>query len=597
MVHIGPVLLGAQQPILRAGGGCSSTENDDTSKFRALNVKTGALLTFDELVQKVDENDIEGVTFKADALDLSQREKLVVRSVPLGLILRNAAGVLTRLQACDGTEFSKSQPSQSIDYFLSHAWLTGRRVKYLALLYYYNFQYACLANLVTGLIGLVICFALRRDPLLDQRLSETQYKLLSAIALLLVPALAFILVFIFGLRLPGRLVPTMFLDKLCIHQQNRDLKLLGIGSLELMVQSSRRLLVIYDACTYERMWCAYEVAMFVKGLQGKAEDVHFVPVCAALTAVGIVLTSLLACPFAALISALTPPEPAANFWSMCTYPAGFWGFLASVTYALICYVPEGYLVRRCVEDMACLSQALENFDMDVTKCTDENDRVEVSQRIVESWGSMKNFNDFVRRDVSQAVGAAIGGVNYTPWFDIYARSPIFLCFFSWLALNSPSYAFSEAFLGGVVYSVTVVPLCTVRWFRLGCLAHKWLQHRPVACSLAITAMMAVSCYLHSYVHSTSWWHCHRLAERLRFPGSAILLFSPVLVIEFYVLSLHGKVKQVRSMRLHKWDALDWSYYGGLASTAAVLLIVTNVLHAREHEPTIVSWMHADAASR
>merc|ERR1719428_2480850 len=70
--------------------------------------------------------------------------------------------------------------------------------------------------------------------------------------------------------------PSVFLDKLCIHQENEGLKVLGIRSLETFVRNSKCLVLLYDSMTFERLWCTFETAMFAHDRLGDVQDLCFV---------------------------------------------------------------------------------------------------------------------------------------------------------------------------------------------------------------------------------------------------------------------------------------------------------------------------------
>merc|ERR1712117_185394 len=59
---------------------------------------------------------------------------------------------------------------------------------------------------------------------------------------------------------PGR---TLFLDKTCIHQVDKDLQKQGILKLGAFIRKSLCLLVIYSDLYLIKLWTVYEVACFL----------------------------------------------------------------------------------------------------------------------------------------------------------------------------------------------------------------------------------------------------------------------------------------------------------------------------------------------
>ena len=104
----------------------------------------------------------------------------------------------------------------SIDVFLSHDWETSRFMKTLTLLLCFNSRAGAVAALCWA-IGLA---ALKAWAAIGNGWNFTTY-------------LVFFIFLLFWQRMKCRLFPTMvFLDKLCIHQEDDELKQKGILALE-----------------------------------------------------------------------------------------------------------------------------------------------------------------------------------------------------------------------------------------------------------------------------------------------------------------------------------------------------------------------------
>ena len=73
----------------------------------------------------------------------------------------------------------------------------------------------------------------------------------------------------FVLWRPQQLV---FLDRICISENDNDLKAASIFSLAGILKKSDRMLVLWDPTWSERLWCVFELAAFLKSKEpGKGE--------------------------------------------------------------------------------------------------------------------------------------------------------------------------------------------------------------------------------------------------------------------------------------------------------------------------------------
>ena len=59
------------------------------------------------------------------------------------------------------------------------------------------------------------------------------------------------------------LVNAVFLDKLCIHQTDPERKKKAIQSLGAFLMQSREMVILWDRSYFQRMWCVFEVAVFL----------------------------------------------------------------------------------------------------------------------------------------------------------------------------------------------------------------------------------------------------------------------------------------------------------------------------------------------
>ncbi|OLP88959.1 hypothetical protein AK812_SmicGene29629 [Symbiodinium microadriaticum] len=79
------------------------------------------------------------------------------------------------------------------------------------------------------------------------------------------PMVSFFIAFFFGQQLSfGLWSPSIWIDRLCIHQTDLDLKAEQIKSVPTFVARSSRMLVLCDGSYFERLWCNLELATFAR---------------------------------------------------------------------------------------------------------------------------------------------------------------------------------------------------------------------------------------------------------------------------------------------------------------------------------------------
>ena len=180
-----------------------------------------------------------------------------MRGIPLGKVLANMGALLYKTDGIGGgaskETFELSHEVESLDYFLSHSWRDRADFKWLALLWEINLPFALL---VANLGGFVFGSALV-DSLPGKVFpwGSPDVTILSSFLLLLA--------FVFAHRVTGR-NPTVFLDKACINQIDPELKQLGIKNIGAFLRRSDKILVLWDKDYFDRLWCCYELSLYVK---------------------------------------------------------------------------------------------------------------------------------------------------------------------------------------------------------------------------------------------------------------------------------------------------------------------------------------------
>ena len=157
----------------------------------------------------------------------------------------------------DATETStiiKSCKSHKISTFWRHSWHGGQWKKILTLLTYYNGFAALLGDfLVAILMMILVGFDLL--PGLDRGSQGPLFSMWCVHSGFIVTTLVLLL---------WRSQNKIFLDRICINQQDNDLKAQAIFSLAGLLKRSDVVLILWDLTWRERLWCLFELAALSK---------------------------------------------------------------------------------------------------------------------------------------------------------------------------------------------------------------------------------------------------------------------------------------------------------------------------------------------
>ena len=191
-------------------------------------------------------DDISAMKFGDELPSAGRSERLsftvepqLLRAAPLQVVLSGWCKHWKGLHVESGEElFELSRPVQSIDVFLSHDWETSRWMKLMAMLLVFNSPAAAMAALlasiatgvaqVSGIVG-------------DRLWFFPSYWV-------------YLFVLCFWQRIRGVCRHRMvFMDKLCINQNDDKMKEVGILGLGAFVQRSDKLLVLWSQRYFNRL--------------------------------------------------------------------------------------------------------------------------------------------------------------------------------------------------------------------------------------------------------------------------------------------------------------------------------------------------------
>lgn len=383
-----------------------------------------------------------------------------------------------------GFEYSMEVPE--IDDFISHEWGSGRWTKFVALLCFYNGPAALYFSIALGmlvfvleLLGEVPQGVLRFQWSRTIAGSPVMGHLPASWPLVILPV-AFGLVLIFGQRL-RRVLPLqprrVFLDKMCIDQQNEDTKAQAILSLAGVLKRTERLVVLWSPQYLTRLWCTYEVATWLHMGKEFRRDVAFVPV--------FLCTAQLSFTLGIYIFTIVT-------WFLLRFLAPVAHAAAELGVLAVVLAPSISMLRQMVWDLGNLHSQLRNFRVQETECfccSNKHRGPETGQRlacdrdlvygVLAQWfaegqeNAQDSFNLFMQKQV--AFAAALGVLS--PWrrYNICLLMTLPVVWWSYSEavlipsmreMGSPEIYVALFALEGFVSSFLAFPACAMVGLRL-----------------------------------------------------------------------------------------------------------------------------------
>eukprot|EP00929_Paragymnodinium_shiwhaense_P038343 TRINITY_DN20268_c0_g2_i1.p1 TRINITY_DN20268_c0_g2~~TRINITY_DN20268_c0_g2_i1.p1 ORF type:complete len:370 (-),score=18.45 TRINITY_DN20268_c0_g2_i1:1396-2505(-) len=251
-------------------------------------------------------------------------------------------------------DFFLSRDTKQIDDFISHDWHTPGFVKYVTLCYIYNGRAAVLGGALFGVI-----FTIAKETYL-QPVSLHGVQVADFVGASLVSPLVFLCLFFHwhNVRAMVGKRNLLFVDKLCISQQDEARKAQGVLGLAAFLKRSKRLVVLWSPAYFTRLWCTYELATWFR-YEKALSSVEFVPVqISPRLLVGFLAVAVMGAMqyIEAVIDASGAFDEAAP---------------RSLIRALICFsgwVAMSYVFQSHIGHVAGLQQELENFRVQRSSC-------------------------------------------------------------------------------------------------------------------------------------------------------------------------------------------------------------------------------------
>ncbi|CAE7771354.1 unnamed protein product [Symbiodinium pilosum] len=213
--------------------------------------------------------------------------------------------------------------------------------------------------------------------------------------------LVFFVVFFFGHALTcASLCPSLWLDKVCVHQLDEPAKQRGIAALPNFIARSNRMLILWDKFYFERLWCGLEVSLFLEN-DGSLKQVDLMPLWMPPWLLSTMLVDLLCATmfqlrefmFSGWSTAYMPviQQSLSQWLGRESGGTVFGTFFMVGLFAGLCYLPAAIpsmfsFVRKLHRHGLMLDQ-LEHFDVRRAKCTLESDRTYIEQEITKRFSA------------------------------------------------------------------------------------------------------------------------------------------------------------------------------------------------------------------
>eukprot|EP00435_Cladocopium_sp_Y103_P059843 s49_g21.t1 len=247
-----------------------------------------------------------------------------------------------------------TQRTQHFDFFLSHDWGTSGRMKYFSLLMFFNSKAsAVLTFLCSSVLG-VLC-GLEILP------KTVWWLILGHIVSLLTFFFWQHVRDLFKLRL-------VFLDRLCIPQQDEELKSQCIYGLASFLERSDTLLVLWSPRYCTRLWCMYEIGCFLlkqkdnKNKGSKRRRVRFLPV--QMCVLWLLCYLQVAAIFATALVAQRVPY--VFDWKTVTGQLSLAGVI--VIQVLVLYPAYFYIMNSMLRDVDQMPKLFRDFRLEGAEC-------------------------------------------------------------------------------------------------------------------------------------------------------------------------------------------------------------------------------------
>lgn len=370
----------------------------------------------------------------------------VIRGVHLRSLLGRCGA---NLHSSTSTRTKALYPSslrvEMIDVFVSHSWHASGALKFLAVSGYHN----SVAATVIGSLSFCLFLSLWLVGMLPTWKKSIDYNFVDSLLLGCTPPVnaaawgglgfsgAYVVVVLFWQQLKYGLLclfgmqryeSVFFFDKACIHQDDPMLKRKGINAIGGFLLRSRKLLIVWEQTHFERMWCVFEMAVWLT--LGRPQDIIFLPISLYAFEFFLTITIALSCVVWIGLLALELPQwfvRVLTAWGLAGRLIPFFLFFLLAWVALPCVV---YSVRKYIRARDNILLQLQKFTVANAKCTDENDRTYITDIICNMYGGVDSFDMDLRDNIRMTLSAQLGEAMTIPYWLLFRSFsvPLFLIF-------------------------------------------------------------------------------------------------------------------------------------------------------------------------
>ena len=317
---------------------------------------------------------------------MQQVQKLIEVSQQDGLFRATAAACLFNFNVSNSvlkylqtspdrtSRYDSLQRVSEVDFFISHSWSCSLWTKRLALCHRLNLNLA-IGSCVLAFLLAVLILVLRAGsfPAVAQ-----QDLTLRCCLLLFWPFSVFLGTYLFGHLLDCR---KFWIDQVCVHPTNAEVKSQTLQAIPAFVAQSKQMLVIWDDTYWQRLWCNYEVAIWVKA-SSAPKAIRFVPTWMPLWVLSSFALLTLVC--FSVVGQVWSWEKG-NWDSRLSYVASFMMIAAPTTVAVPVGValPCFWLCMQKLQKHKLMLSQMEHFDIRSAECTVESDRKVIEEQILD----------------------------------------------------------------------------------------------------------------------------------------------------------------------------------------------------------------------
>ena len=327
----------------------------------------------------------------------------LLRAVPASYVISDF-GNLLRSPHGKRHDFEKSEPSEKIEYFLSHSWSACGLFKYLSLCWLFNLDRALLVSFFTVILSFVTVFTLKAFDIYMHPLFPK----------LCAPASGMTVFFMFFFLSPLNSKKTrVFLDKCCINQIDPESKRLGIENIEVFLEKSDRLVVLWSPDYFKRLWCIYEIACFLYINQNKHNSMGTINT-QKMRFHREIAKKLVFLPMRTLCSMLctVPFSTVKNIFKIFDSE----GFVSSIYFKAFLELPLMVMGAFCcwkmMEDQCVLRKQIESFKLKSSNCSVKSDKQVLLSNIEKMYKSRTKFEQFASKAMEKTSELSMGSSLY-----------------------------------------------------------------------------------------------------------------------------------------------------------------------------------------